>query len=83
MSLSDKTINAHDYFTRLYHDTLKEMTGPEWADRFNIEVLDPDGWRKRNLTSEDKIDFTTFIQCYFESTCKHPSIDFELEVYPV
>ena len=47
----------------------RERTGKVWAKELEVEILDPDGWRRGDgVTLSDKITLANFIDRLAEST---------------
>lgn len=43
-----------------------------WIEYFGEEVIDPDGWRRDNLSMDTPIHITDFAKRWAASTCKQP-----------
>ena len=51
----------------------ERKTGEDWADLFNITVMEPDGWRRHDLSfSDTKITLFDFIEFTMYSVCRRP-----------
>ena len=48
-----------------------KRTSVKWARHFNIQVIDPDGWRIDGRKFEDRINLFEFISRCYISTCKY------------
>jgi hypothetical protein len=54
---------------------MKKHTGYEWLEFFDIEMIDPDGWRKNdNVTLDDLIDIEEFVDRINISTIRPPRL---------
>jgi len=65
---------SEEFFWDVLVPNLQERkTGEEWAGLFGVTVMDPDGWRRHDLSFCDtKITMFDFIEFTRHSTCKGP-----------